>query len=329
MNIKTASRILNLFFRNVTRENKKRVIISFFGGEPLLNFETLEFAVCKTKKFSKKTGIKSKFKIITNGTLFHEKMSKLFSKNSLVYTQITLDGDKKLNDKRRPLLNESISSFNLIYENIPKFMKISKKVVIRINLDNSNIDSIEEFIKNKLSKFSNKNLFVNLGIITNFNGRGKGYNTGGYKELVSKIPSVIKLLYRMKLIKGEPQFLRFNQSLCAANKIKPHWYDPSGRIYCCEREVGSSLDIGNIYLGLDKKKKELWKKLTLLNNKKCLTCSKLFFCGGPCPDDYYYGKKEEPACYIFDDLMKIYVNQIIKEKELLKLSKYTSKACLF
>lgn len=311
MSIETADEILDSLFERAKKNNAKKIKISFFGGEPLLNLKVIEHSVRRTHEFAEKNNMGEAYTITTNGTMFDEKLKKIFSKDTLGYCQITLDGDKEIHDVRRPSKDKKLSSFDMTYENVPKFMEIAQDVCIRINIDESNVDQIKEFIEERLSKFSGKNLLIDIGIVTNFSGRGEGYDTGSYETIASKLPNIVRTIMKLGLNGSkEVRFVRFSPRYCAATNAKPHWYDAKGRIYCCEREVGSEKNIGTMKDGIDPKKCEIWKSRTIINTDKCLNCSKLFFCGGSCPCDVSYGSSIEPACFIFDDLMRIYVDNI-------------------
>jgi uncharacterized protein len=78
--------------------NSQYFLITFFGGEPLLNFELIKFVI----EFNKTEYPDKEFTytFTTNGTLFtHEIIDYIKSNN--VSILISIDGDKKIHDSSR------------------------------------------------------------------------------------------------------------------------------------------------------------------------------------------------------------------------------------
>lgn len=92
-------------------------IISFFGGEPTTNIETIEF-ICSYLKNLKHT---PKFQIITNGTILNEKVLSVLKKYNISVT-ISLDGPKEINNNLRvsAVINDT---FSIVDKNINSLRK--------------------------------------------------------------------------------------------------------------------------------------------------------------------------------------------------------------
>lgn len=71
MSIDTARRCVDYWLKNI-EEKKQNIVVSFFGGEPLLNLEVIEFVVQYIN--SKKQSINGnvKYMITTNGTILNK-----------------------------------------------------------------------------------------------------------------------------------------------------------------------------------------------------------------------------------------------------------------
>lgn len=99
----------------VNNSSKENLIINWFGGEPLLEVEDIEYFMKKVYDLKKFKSINSS--IITNGYLLTEKnFNKLMKANVKVF-QITLDGLKTEHDKQRYLKN-GMGTFDRIVENL-------------------------------------------------------------------------------------------------------------------------------------------------------------------------------------------------------------------
>lgn len=98
MNLSTAKKVVDIIFDTTS----PIVVIEFQGGEPLANFETLQFitdyALEKNKIANKKLGIT----LVSNLSLMDdEKMKYLLDRNVMICT--SLDGDEALHNKNRVL----------------------------------------------------------------------------------------------------------------------------------------------------------------------------------------------------------------------------------
>ncbi len=98
MSLSTAKKVVDIIFDTTS----PIVIIEYQGGEPLANFETLQFitdyALEKNKTANKKLGITC----VSNLSLMdEEKMKYLLDKNVMICT--SLDGDEALHNKNRVL----------------------------------------------------------------------------------------------------------------------------------------------------------------------------------------------------------------------------------
>ena len=95
--------------------------ISFFGGEPLLNYELIKKVVSYSKKKGKEKNKRFKYSITTNGTLLNDKIINYFKENkfSVVFS---FDGPKEIQDKNRPCNDSKKSSYNMAVEHLPKLL---------------------------------------------------------------------------------------------------------------------------------------------------------------------------------------------------------------
>ncbi len=97
--------------------------ICFFGGEPMLGFNTVKKFVIYVKKYNLKHKLtKTKFSMITNGTLIKDEDWDFFVNNNFVLT-ISLDGDKATNDSMRIYKNANDS----VYDKVSSLMLKNKK----------------------------------------------------------------------------------------------------------------------------------------------------------------------------------------------------------
>lgn len=97
--------------------------------------------ICKNKN------VEYTSSIITNGYFIDENIAAEFNELHIYGTQITIDGPPSIHNSRRKLRNSEEDTFSVIIKNIKILVNKDISVNIRINIDRTNIFSIEELIK--------------------------------------------------------------------------------------------------------------------------------------------------------------------------------------
>jgi len=95
--------------------------VTFFGGEPLMNFPIMEKTAALAEEYREEGKGDVKMCIVTNGTLYNPKIDAFFRKNIRDVT-FSLDGPKQLNDAQR-VAKSGDSVYELAEENIRKLTK--------------------------------------------------------------------------------------------------------------------------------------------------------------------------------------------------------------
>ncbi|MGE5328322.1 MAG: radical SAM protein [Deltaproteobacteria bacterium] len=136
MSFNTAKKAADFLIDNAQKNGQKNLEINFFGGEPLLNLDVMisffHYAVDKANKCN----VKLFFSLMTNGTIYNEKIEKFFLdwyrtiKN--IKIQISTDGIPQVQDKYRRAQNDKPTS-EIVLENILKLKKLFKKNKIEIS----------------------------------------------------------------------------------------------------------------------------------------------------------------------------------------------------
>ena len=117
----------------------EKFVITFFGGEPLLNLPVMYDIAERAHAMCEERGVKMLINIITNGLLLTEEVVDRLQPFGLNGIKITLDGDKHTHDRMRPLRGKQ-GTFDRIIENVKR---VADKVPITIggNFDESSVDS--------------------------------------------------------------------------------------------------------------------------------------------------------------------------------------------
>lgn len=264
----------------------EKLRIEWFGGEPLLNKNVIDYISEKIINTLPKD-VDFVSNMITNGYLITPLIvQKMKSKWKLKHVQITLDGKGEIYEKIKGL---GRGSFDKIISVIKLLTDNKIKVDIRINFDSYNIDKIEELL-DYLSKasFNDKINVYPAKIFSNSTKRG-------YFDLEEETIKIYKLLRKYGFRKGIQLIPRSFHTSCMASY--PHFYtiSPQGKIFKCDRQFldkNSIADVRN-----RPKSKDLIKYVKSNNTvaEKCTCCVLYPLCWGGC---YYDRENNIYPCYL-------------------------------
>lgn len=269
---------------------KKNVHICWYGGEPLLEMESIIEITNNIKEFMTENKINYSASMVTNGFLLNQKNTSKLQELAITSLQITIDGDKETHDSRR-CLHDGSSTYNVILNNI-KNIPENISVSIRVNIDTSNSNIIDEII----NLYSNENLNSNVNIyiapVDNIN------DTCNNNCLDIKTFSnlELELFKRLRKTNNQKFFIPSTSlGICGANSINSFIIGPNGELYKCWNHIGNSKYIvGSIFE--KNKMNELSCSYILddpTNDKYCYDCSLLPVCFGGCVDTRIRGNKNK------------------------------------
>jgi len=128
-------------------DDAKRVTVTFFGGEPFMNFPVMKAAAEHARARGAELGKEVGFTITTNGTLLDDEAI-AFLRDYDVQTTISIDGDEEGNDLRRPWVGKDEGSYGNIVPKVKRLLDAFKdrpyKVGARATMthDNSDVEAI-------------------------------------------------------------------------------------------------------------------------------------------------------------------------------------------
>ncbi len=136
----TSGLITDWLIKRAEKRNLKRIFLVYYGGEPLLNVEPIYDISARMLEWSKQKGVDFGFGVITNGSLINPAMVEKFVSLGCRDIRVTIDGDQKNHDQKRPFLDGS-GTFDAIIGNI---QKVIDKVNIAVagNFDRESFQSI-------------------------------------------------------------------------------------------------------------------------------------------------------------------------------------------
>jgi len=130
----------------VQNSGKKRNLeIDFFGGEPLLNYQTIKDAIAYGRQQEKLHNKLFKFTVTTNGLNLVDEMSRYFDEE-IFNVVISIDGRKDVHNLMRPDVSGR-PSFERIVDNAVKFKSVRKgSYYIRGTFTARNLDFSKDVI---------------------------------------------------------------------------------------------------------------------------------------------------------------------------------------
>ena len=279
MNEQTEKAIVKFVCSN---SNLKRLSVVWYGGEPLLNFDSM---VRLTKMF-KQLNIEYSAKIVSNGYLLTKEKADLMKDLAIRNIQITFDGSEEIHNQRRFLLGGQ-PTYHKIMDNLKYLLSINKEITIdiRTNIDRRNKDDYNKFYQDFKSEINDERVTMYPGFVSDllssecvspeFNISEGGYKAQFILDIFDK--------YGIEIKSFLPKYRRHS---CVASKYFAFVIGPEGELYKCWRMVGNQKEaIGNVNDGsfdmVKFSKYLIGADYTL--DSKCLQCEFITLCGGGCP----------------------------------------------
>ncbi len=266
----------------------KKLVITFFGGEPLVNIDIVRYLSVSLQKIASKAGIDFGIELITNGLLLTEDIVQDLIKCGLEWIKVTLDGDEEIHNQMRPQKNRLNSgTYQSIMNNI-LMLKGKIPFIIGSNYDDhskGHLPSLYDNLKrNGLKKDDIKEIAFKpiLGFPGHKEKSDHQIEACTFSETdVDVFPWLTKEVKK----RGYKPYTRIRLGPCDAVRENSYTIDPSGDIYKCAAMAGrTELSLGNIS---DESEKVFFSRqnvafMTADPWKKCGMCKFIPICGGGC-----------------------------------------------
>jgi len=120
------------------------LVVDFYGGEPLLNFDLIKEVIDYCRKIESKGKIDFHFLLATNGTLLTKEKGEYLIGNG-VDVAVSLDGSRKIQDRQRPF-SDGKGSYDAVLNNINSIRpEYRKRIVGRATFTPYSTNAIETF----------------------------------------------------------------------------------------------------------------------------------------------------------------------------------------
>jgi uncharacterized protein len=139
MSLSTAEKVGDWLSERLDTVKPKKLALTFFGGEPLLNLEVLYLIADRAWEATQDRGMEMEIHVITNGLLLTPDVAERLKPLGLGSFKVTLDGDRESHDRMRPLRGGQ-GTFDKIIENIRQVAPLCN-ISIGGNFDEQSVDS--------------------------------------------------------------------------------------------------------------------------------------------------------------------------------------------
>lgn len=297
------------FIQSKLNAQTKAIHITWFGGEPLLAFQTIVELNKMLMPIISDKEVKYTASMITNGILLTDDKAKYLAENcNIKNVQITIDGTEEVYCRQK---GANSQQFNQVLHNIKTSLKYFKAAV-RFNCGKNNYNDIVTIAKQIITKCDEtKNLNLYLAKLVDY---ACSCDTNYYTQDEFDVKSLEFNKYVNQLLNREykPKIPKYRKSFCGLIKLKNLVIGPDGEFYKCEHYVGrADKVIGNVKQGIFYTD-ELVNFLNNHMNDKCRRCKLFPLCIGGCPSQKR-DLKGKDVCGLSLDYVKQILETYIKD----------------
>ena len=276
----------------------KKLNISFFGGEPMLNHRCVESAITIISQFAQDNGIELYYSFTTNGSVIRDKTMELLATHKVSF-QITVDGSPDIHNKNRPFGNGG-PSYQIIMSNIEKILYRLPyaRVVLRLNYDISVKPHDYYALLNSINGFPKERIAISLNKI---------FQIDGTLVPIKNYLAVIALFNRFGFAVNSSTICK---SLCSASYLNYAFFRYDGKRVICSSTSDISDKYSDELINISEKRKNA---LTYIADecKECIFLPK-------CMNNCVIRKIDRSKCrkYLPDEIAaQLYVKQELIRKK--------------
>jgi uncharacterized protein len=302
MSKETADKAIDFFIRQIkmsgldSEENKP--VIIFYGGEPLVNYEILEYAAERLNSLrDKEKCIKNlEMSMVSNGLLLTKERA-LRLKELGVAIAISVDGfTEEANSMRVDMGGNNV--FLKLLERLEMCKELGVDVSFSVTLSEETIKGTKDMLK-LIDNFGIKSFGFNIMMSNENFIVPQEYNEAAAQFIIDEFVELRKRgIYEDRIMRKLKAFTKAQIyfSDCAATAGGQIVIAPSGQVGICHgclhnKEYFVS-EVTNQEFDATKDKDFIeWSQLTPINKEECLDCNALGICGGGCPINATYLKE--------------------------------------
>lgn len=281
----------------ITKKKISRLHIDWFGGEPLICFETVIKPISiAAKKLCAENNVNFMMSMTTNGFFIKEQMISFFEAHNLWGFQITLDGNKEKHNLTRFYGKDKKGSFDTVVGNIC-LLAAKMAITLRINYTKDSLDNCEEIIDcfPEIIRHNIKIILVQV-----WQDRSQNNETNR-TELNKQELTIYKNFREAGFQVNMIRFSCGTYCSCYADSYNEAIINYDGRVFKCttadfekDKEDGILTIDGEIIWDEDRLAKRLSK--ATFDNKICMECEYLPICNGGCSKNPIVKVMQDKKC---------------------------------
>lgn len=291
--------------------------LSFFGGEPLLNYKAIKALLEGVKMLSERFDFDIHLTFVTNGTLINQKDVELL-KEFKVRFQITIDGNKDTHNNTRKYKSKLLGtdSYGRIMDNLKLLNEQEAEFyfIVRVNYETDTLKSISKLMAD-LEFLDKRRTALSLHRV---------WQHKATEEDSALLIDAINYINSMGFVVSTFP-LATNLENCYADNYNQAIINYDGNVYkCTARDFSSEQPSGKLNsLGLiEWNAPLLLDRLALDIPQKCKDCLLLPSCTGICSQKKVEAKDNEQIPCPFEDLISKEDVILLNIKQQLVIKKY-------
>ena len=291
----TARQTIDFFHNLCDNREKKWMALTFYGGEPFLNFDRIRKAV--NYSIQRFDGWELHFFVTSNMTVMNDEIIDFIVKHNFKLS-VSLDGPKEIHDKNR-IFHDGSGSFNVIQRNLEKIRRKSEEYYNNINFfvvfsKDTDVKEVHRYFTGDPMVKKNSCRFNPVSVFDTDYYEQYHYD----QESLNRDLSAILRSIEGKKLRGEPVFpmeqALFNRYTILDELLKGQLFttlagtclfdhkvyvDYSGRFHVCEK-INNLFPFGDVWKGFDyAKMADMANQFARIIEERCLDCPYNMLCG--------------------------------------------------
>jgi len=270
--------------------SRKYAELDFFGGEPLVNLDTVRSAVAHVRRREAETGKIFKLTLTTNAVLLNDEAISFLNRENIALV-LSIDGRREVHDHMRPFA-DGAGSYDTVVANMHRAVdsRQDSNYYARGTYTAYNLDFAADVLA--LADEGFNRLSVEPVV-----GKDEPYElTEAHLPELYHQYDILAAEYLKRKAHGRGfDFFHFNVDLhngpCLAKRLSGcgagHEYfavTPTGDLYPCHQFVGrEGFKVGNIFSGVERTELcDEFRQTHVLTKEDCRACWARFYCSGGC-----------------------------------------------
>ena len=282
MSDETAGGLID-FIKERFTEDKKTLLIDFYGGEPLLSIGLIKSISGALKPFCERRGASYTFTLVTNGSLFTKRVAEQLVPLGLKRVKITLDGPAEIHNRYRPF-KSGAGSFDTIIGNIKDTCDLVK-IGIGGNFEKNNYKKFPLLLDYLLREGLTPDSIPSIKFYPVIKRPAGDLSPTDYKGGCMSVnePWIVEAEagLREEILRRGYKTPKLAPILCMVETTDAYVVNFDGVIYKCPAFIGKEgFEVGDVQTGV--KDYSAIYKLGIWKNEDCARCEYLPLCFGGC-----------------------------------------------